>query len=70
MESVTYFMRHGGAIEVRQGRRCGLVLLAVNHVQQEQQGSSGSLGAKRNPYKMYSDTIKMIRSECASAHLC
>lgn len=34
-------------------------------VQHEQQGTSASQGTKRNPYKMYSDTIKVIRLEPA-----
>lgn len=31
------------------------------HVQHEQQGTSASQATKRNPYKMYSDTIKVIK---------
>lgn len=46
MESVPFFMKHGDAIE---------------HERQQQWAESGSGALRRNPFKMYSDTLSVVR---------
>ena len=52
MESVPYFLRHGDAIEVEQRQ------------QSQQWAESGGGALKRNPFKMYSDTLGIVRCVC------
>lgn len=50
MESVPFFMKHGDAIEHERQQ------------QNQQWTESGGGGAlKRNPFKMYSDTLSVVR---------
>ena len=50
MESVPFFMRHGDAIELEQERQ-----------QQTQQWTDSGKALKKNPFKMYSDTLSVVR---------
>ena len=49
MESVPFFMRHGDAIEHERQQ------------QSQQWAESGGGALKRNPFKMYSDTLSVVR---------
>ena len=54
MESVPFFMRHGDAIEHERQQ------------QSQQWAESGSGALKRNPFKMYSDTLGIVRYDKTS----
>ena len=59
MESVPYFLKHGDAIEHERTPQ-----------QNQQWVESGSEAVKRKSFKMYSDTLSVVRYVCAHVCVC